>query len=346
MSQLRQVPSRLHARFRRQRACRPRQVPAGAVFFGACLLGAGPELFLAGAELDSSAATDPVAQHGESGVTTPPAVPQAHPEDRYHAAWQRSPFERKTAPTVVTGRQANFADELELISLMRRDGRLSAQVKDRATGAFIRVTEVPDADGMHIVDATLARDPRAQAVTLAKGNQTGVVRRAGSGTTAAATPGGGRGAPGLRAAGAGVAETGEVRSRVADPSPTGAPRGVPPGSARADATGGSQTGRPNTGDRLAPAAGTGGPARGGGDSTQDTRPRPDPDSRRRIMVPGGADGSAPRGRVIRVGEDPVVPGEPLQFHIQMGDPSAGDPPSNPAAPLPRQPAGGAGDNDR
>lgn len=253
---------------------------------------------------------------GEREGTASSAVPAAHPESRYQSAWQRSPFERKTAPPAVSGRQANFADELELISLMRRDGRLSAQLKDRATGSFIRVTEQPAADGLHIVDANLVRDPRGQSVTLAQGSQTGVVRRAGATATRAAT-----------------AATDRAPQRATEQ----------PEAIVANRMFNSPEPDPGTGSAN-PAASRTNPQAATADRPSQrpaTRSQPTPDSRRRLMIPGSGDGEQVRGRVIRPVEG-TAPGEPLSFHIQVGGPDRDQAPGNPAAPR-RSPPAGPGD---
>jgi hypothetical protein len=104
---------------------------------------------------------------GRAGV-----IPEAYPRGRYEAGWGRSPFERKTSPELLDlGRRRGLADELELVSLMRRGGKLSAQLRDTATGEMLRVTEEEGVGGMLIVGATLSRDPREQSVTLERGGE-------------------------------------------------------------------------------------------------------------------------------------------------------------------------------
>ncbi len=101
------------------------------------------------------------------------APPPSHPLDRYNILWERSPF---SARTVVAMETRSFADEYALAATAKIGEDFLVTLINKTTGERILVDRLESPQGLRVVSISDSGDIRTTAVTLAKGNEQGVVR--------------------------------------------------------------------------------------------------------------------------------------------------------------------------
>lgn len=103
------------------------------------------------------------------------AIPEAFPQARYEASWQKNPFLLKTAPIIQV--QESWAKDYVLTSLAEIGGVFRVSIRNKVTGESKRLTQGDEGDSEYkVVSVNLQPNRKESSVELSKGAETATLK--------------------------------------------------------------------------------------------------------------------------------------------------------------------------
>lgn len=97
-------------------------------------------------------------------------VPQAYPEDRYVAMWEKNPFVLETAPVIQ--KVENFSKDWTLAGISASGGVYTVRIFNKQTGAYQRLREGQAGGEFRLDSVNYHKDRNQSSVKISRGTET------------------------------------------------------------------------------------------------------------------------------------------------------------------------------
>lgn len=97
-------------------------------------------------------------------------VPQAYPEDRYLAMWDKNPFKLETAPVIQ--QRENFSKDWTLAGISASGGVYTVRIFNKQTGAYQRLREGQPSGEFRLDSVNFHKDRNQSSVKITRGTET------------------------------------------------------------------------------------------------------------------------------------------------------------------------------